>query len=156
MATIKTFEDIEAWKKARILSNEIYELTLIGTFAKDYSLKDQINRSSGSVMDNIAEGFERNGRKEFIQFLSYAKGSVGEVRSQLYRANDRNHINTNDFQSLSEKTTEVGKMIGGLMNYLVKSDIKGTKFLEEPASPYDVSQIQNIFQEDNETTHTEL
>ncbi len=146
MAMIKTFEDVEAWKKARILSNEIYELTLAGTFAKDYSLKDQINRSSGSVMDNIAEGFERNGRREFIQFLSYAKGSVGEVRSQLYRANDRNHININDFKSLSEKTIEVGKMIGGLMNYLVKSDIKGSKFLEEPTSPYGLS--QNFYEQD--------
>lgn len=136
MATIKTFEDIEAWQRARVLANEIYELTLNDTFAKDYGLKDQINRSAGSMMDNIAEGFERNGRKEFIQFLSYAKGSAGEVRSQLYRAYDRNHINSNDLRALSDKAIEVGKLIGGLMNYLVKSTIKGTKFLEEPTPSY--------------------
>jgi four helix bundle protein len=74
MATIKTFEDIEAWRKARMLSRAIFELTLVGTFSQDYSLRDQINRSSGSIMDNIAEGFERGGTREFIQFLSIAKG----------------------------------------------------------------------------------
>ena len=136
MATIKTFEEIEAWQKARVLSAKIYELTLLGTFAKDYSLRDQINRSSGSIMDNIAEGFDRSGRREFILFLSYAKGSAGEVRSQLYRASDRNHINSIDFTELLEKTIEVSKMIGGLINYLKSSDIKGTKFLEEPPLSY--------------------
>lgn len=92
MATIKTFEDIGAWQKARILSKQVFELTLTGSFSKDYALRDQINRSMGSVMDNIAEGFERGGTREFIQFLSIARGSAGEVRSQLHRALDRKHL----------------------------------------------------------------
>ena len=128
MATITSFEDIDIWQKARELSNEIYSKTMDGTFSKDYSLRDQINRSSGSVMDNIAEGFERGGNKEFIQFLSYSKGSCGEVRSQLYRAKDRNHITKDEFENLALKAKEVGKQIAGFMIYLSKSEIKGTKF----------------------------
>jgi four helix bundle protein len=93
MATIKSFEEIEAWQRARPLSKEIFELKIFGSFSKDYRLRDQINRSTGSIMDNIAEGFERGGTKEFIQFLAIAKGSAGEVRSQLYRARDRKHLN---------------------------------------------------------------
>lgn len=86
MATIKSFEEIEAWQTARSLSKEIFGLTNFGSFSKDYGLRDQINRATGSIMDNIAEGFERGGSKEFIQFLAIAKGSAGEVRSQLHRA----------------------------------------------------------------------
>ena len=128
MATIKSFEDIEAWKKARQLSNDIYKLTLEGSFAKDFSLRDQINRSSGSVMDNIAEGFERGSKNEFVQFLSYSKGSAAETRSQLYRAFDRNHITEMGFHQLIEDTQEISKMISGFMSYLNTSEIKGTKF----------------------------
>jgi four helix bundle protein len=128
MATIKTFEELEAWQKARKLSNDIYDKTSNGTFSKDFSLKDQINRSSGSVIDNIAEGFERGGNKEFIQFLSYSKGSCGEVRSQLYRAKDRNHITEEEFEILMGQSTELGKQIGGFMKYLSESEIRGPKF----------------------------
>lgn len=131
MATIKTFEDLEVWQKARVLANEIWNRTLNNSFSKDFSLRDQINRSSGSIMDNIAEGFERGGNKEFIQFLSYSKGSCGEVRSQLYRAKDRNHINEAEFNTLVVQATEVGKQIGGFMNYLSQSEIKGTKYLDK-------------------------
>ncbi len=81
MATIHRFEDLEIWQKGRTLCNAIYPLTLNGSFEKDFKLRDQINGSSGSVMDNIAEGFERDGKNEFRQFLSIAKGSCGEVRS---------------------------------------------------------------------------
>ena len=109
MATIKTFEDIGAWQKARILSKQIFELTLTEPFSKDYALRDQINRSMGSLMDNIAEGFERGGTKEFIQFLSIARGSAGELRSQLHRALDLNHLDRaryvlflNDIQSINQ------------------------------------------------------
>jgi four helix bundle protein len=130
MATIKSFEDIEAWQLARALSREIYSLTQIGTFAKDYSLRDQINKSSGSIMDNIAEGFERGGNREFIQFLSIAKGSCGEVRSQLYRAVDHKHITNDQLNDLKEKSIVISKKLNGFMNYLLESDIKGMKFQE--------------------------
>jgi len=128
MATIKSFEDIEAWQKARSLSKEIFDLTSIGTFCKDFGLRDQINRASGSIMDNIAEGFERGGTKEFIQFLAIAKGSAGEVRSQLYRAFDRKHLSNDQYNALSDRTTEISKMINGFIIYLRNSNLKGMKF----------------------------
>lgn len=128
MATIKSFEDIEAWRASRKLSRDIYDLTLKGSFYLDFGLKDQINRSSGSIMDNIAEGFERGGTREFIQFLSIAKGSCGEVRSQLHRAFDRSHVHKSEFEFLQEQAIKVSRMISGFMQYLRSSDIKGTKF----------------------------
>jgi four helix bundle protein len=128
MATIKTFEELEAWQKARKLSNDIYDKTSSGAFSKDFSLRDQINRSSGSIMDNIAEGFERGGNKEFIQFLSYSKGPCGEVRSQLYRAKDRSHITEDEFETLMNQSIELGKQIGGFMKYLSESEIRGPKY----------------------------
>jgi four helix bundle protein len=128
MATIRTFEDIEAWKLARELSNAIYEETQKGSFAKDFSLRDQINRSSGSVMDNIAEGFERGSRGEFILFLGYAKGSAGEVRSQLYRAEDRKHIDQKRFEELLALAIKVSEKIGAFITYLSNSNIKGSRY----------------------------
>jgi four helix bundle protein len=128
MATIKSFEDIEAWQKARSLSKEIFELTNVGTFSKDFGLRDQIKRASGSIMDNIAEGFERGGSKEFIQFLAIAKGSAGEVLSQLCRALDRKHLTNEQFNILAESTKQVSKMINGFMIYLRDSNLKGMKF----------------------------
>ena len=130
MATIKSFEDedIEAWQKARSLSKEIFELTNVGTFSRDFGLRDQINRASGSIMDNIAEGFERSGTKEFIQFLAIAKGSAGEVLSQLYRALDRNHLTKEQYNILAESTKQISKMINGFMIYLRATNLKGMKF----------------------------
>jgi four helix bundle protein len=128
MATFNTFEDIEAWQKARALSKTIYELTTKGSFAKDFALRDQINRSTGSIMDNIAEGFERGGRNEFVQFLYYSKGSSGETRSQLYRALDRTHITEMAFKDLSNETYDISKMINGLASYLNKAGFQGVKF----------------------------
>ena len=128
MATIKSFEDIEAWQRARMLSKDIFELTIMGSFAKDFSLRDQINKASGSIMGNIAEGFERGGTKEFIQFLSIAKGSAGEVRSQLYRALDRKHLEENQHSHLMEQIKAISKMITGFIAYLRASNIKGIKF----------------------------
>lgn len=128
MATIKRFEDIEAWQKARELSNEIYNIISIGSFSKDYDLKSQIRRASGSVMDNIAEGFERGGKGEFIQFLGMAKGSAGECRSQLYRALDNNYIDKEKFTTLYNLADRIGKMISGFITYLNKSEIKGEKY----------------------------
>ncbi len=128
MATIKKFEDLEVWQKARSLCQEIFGITNQGTFVKDISLRRQINRSSGSIMDNIAEGFERGGNKEFIQFLFIAKASAAETRSQLYRALDRKHISQHKFNELYELSNQIGKMIMSFINYLKKTDIKGRKF----------------------------
>jgi len=128
MATIKSFEDLEVWKKARTLAKDIYDIITAGSLATDFRLRDQMNGSSGSIMDNIAEGFERDGKAEFITFLAYSKGSAGELRSQLCRALDRNHITHEKFDELYNKTIEIGKMISGFMDYLRKSEFKGNKF----------------------------
>lgn len=142
MATFKTFEEIDAWKNARILADKIFKLTLEGSFSKDFKLRDQINGSSGPIMDNIAEGFERSGNREFIQFLSIAKGSAGETRSQLYRALDRNHLTTNEFNTLKDETIQVSKQISSLMGYLNSSKLKGVKFVREPNEPYNSSNLE--------------
>ena len=115
MSTIKKFEDLEVWKVARELCHDIFKLTLQDAFSKDFGLKDQIRGSSGSVMDNIAEGFERDGSREFVQFLSISKGSCGENRSQLYRARDQNYITKEQFELLSQKTIDLGRKISNLM-----------------------------------------
>ena len=128
MGTIERFEDIEAWKKARELTRIIYAITAKGDFAKDYGLRDQIRRASVSVMSNIAEGFERGGNKEFRHFLSMAKGSAAEVRSQLYVAFDSGYLEESDFRTLYELAEETGRLIGGFMRYIEKSDHKGIKF----------------------------
>jgi len=128
MATIRRFEDLEAWKKSRLLSQEVWKITCAGTFSRDYKLKDQINAASGSVMDNIAEGFGRGGRLEFVNFLSIAKGSVDETKSQLYRALDKEHISKEKFESIYSVADEAGRAIHGLIEYLNSSLVKGNKF----------------------------
>jgi len=133
MTSIKRFEDLEVWKLAREFCQEVYQQTLRESFSRDFGLKNQINNSSGSVMDNIAEGFERDGTREFVQFLSISKGSSGESRSQLYRALDRNYITNEQFEALSQKTIDLGRKISNLMIYLKNSEIKGNKF--KPPDP---------------------
>jgi four helix bundle protein len=129
MATVTKFEELEVWQLTRELANEIFELfTTSDGFSRDFKLKDQINGSSGSVMDNIAEGFERGGRNEFINFLTFSKGSSGEVKSQLYRALDRKYITQEQFNHLYEKTDLIGKKTGSFINYLNSSSHKGNKF----------------------------
>jgi four helix bundle protein len=128
MATVNSFEELEVWKRARELSADIYWKTKNGPFESDFSLKDQINRASGSVSDNIAEGFERNGNGEFGYFLTIAKGSVGEVRSQLYRALDRKYIAEVEFEALREKAISLSKMISALRSSLRESGMKGSRF----------------------------
>lgn len=128
MATFNSFEEIESWIKARKLAKDIYEITLRDCLKRDFSLKNQVNGSIGSVMDNIAEGFERGGNKEFIQFLYIAKGSSGETRSQLYRMLDRVYITQEEFDHFASELRQLSKMISGLITYLRNSGQKGSKF----------------------------
>jgi four helix bundle protein len=114
MSKVDKFEDLIAWQKARELTKRIYEVTRQGDFAKDFGLKDQIQRAAVSMMDNIAEGFERGGRAEFHQFLSTAKASCAEVRSQLYVALDVGYIAQSGFDQLQSLAEEVAKILGGL------------------------------------------
>jgi four helix bundle protein len=114
MGKIERFEDLIAWQKARELTRAIYEATRQGAFAKDYGLSGQIQRATVSIMSNIAEGFERGGRGEFHQFLSTAKASCAEVRSQLYVALDVGHIDQSMFERLMQQAEEVARIVGGL------------------------------------------
>ena len=128
MATFKRFEEIEAWRLARELENKIWKYSNDGTFGQDYGLKNQINRSTGSVMDNIAEGFGRGGNKEFIQFLCISRASNDEVRSQLYRAFARKYLEEETFKQLFKESLKVGTKTNNLIQYLRKSDFRGDKF----------------------------
>ncbi len=128
MATWKSFEDIDVWQLAREFNKDIYRIIRYKGLSTDYRLRDQINGSAGSVMDNIAEGFERNGNKEFIQFLSIAKASVGESRSQLYRIRDRDYITEIEFAELLKKALNISGKIQNLMSYLKGSNFKGPKY----------------------------
>jgi four helix bundle protein len=128
VAKIERFEDMECWKKARELTKVIYEVSSVSQFAHDYGLRDQIRRASVSILSNIAEGFERAGNKEFIQFLSLAKGSCGEVRAQLYVAVDQQYITREQFGLLSERAIEVNRIISGLIKYLRQAEIQGRKY----------------------------
>ena len=129
MATISRFEDIEAWKRARELTRAIYRVSNATTgFSRDFGLRDQIRAAAVSAMSNIAEGFERDGNREFMQFLGVAKASAGEVRSQLYVALDAGYITEDQFSELRSLAEEVSRMIRGLMRYLAKSEIRGEKF----------------------------
>ena len=125
---IEKFEDLDIWQEARKLSRLIFEITCKEPFCKDFRLRDQIRASSGSVMDNIAEGFERGGNKEFIQFLSFAKGSCGECRSQSCRALDYIYIQEDVFMDLKIRTTQLSMKISKLISYLKGTTMKGSKF----------------------------
>ena len=128
MATWERIEDIEAWQAARALTKEVYRVSSEGAFARDFALRDQVRRSAVSIGSNIAEGFERGGNKEFIQFLAVAKGSAGELRSQLYTAGDVGHADGEQIQSLLDEVDRVGRMIGGPMKYLRHSPRRGVKY----------------------------
>ena len=128
MATFTKFEDIESWQKGRELTRRVYKVSTKPRFARDFGLRDQIRRASVSIMSNIAEGFDRSGRAEFIQFLATAKGSAAEVKCQLYVALDQTYIDEAEFNDLSTLAEETSRMIGGLMKYLRSSSYKGTKY----------------------------
>lgn len=130
MATIKRFEDLEIWLEARRLSQEIIKLSQTTDLKTDFRLKAQIKASSSSIMDNIAEGFERNGNAEFNHFLSIAKGSAGETRSQLYTVFDNDYIDDKTLEVLKSNYENLSIKINNFMKYLSNNDFKGTKFIK--------------------------
>lgn len=128
MATLQSFEELTVWQKSRIFCQQIYMLTANGNFQKDFALIDQLNRSCGSIMDNIAEGFGRMGNREFINYLTYSYASALESKSQLYRAIDRNYIGKDKSAELFSLIEEIKMMINALISYLRTSPIRGRKF----------------------------
>ena len=127
MSTINRFEDLDVWKESRALNKIIGTLIQEKKFKNNFRLINQIEGSTGSVMDNIAEGFERGTRAEFIQFLGYSKGSCGELRSQLYRALDRNYLSKDQFDELFKLASRISAMLHGLISYLQKTKINGLR-----------------------------
>ena len=134
MATIEKFEDIISWKEARGLNKTIGELIDNGRFKNSYRLINQIEGSAGSIMDNIAEGFERGGNKEFIQFLYIAKASCGELRSQLCRALDRNYLEQKEFDNISTHAKKISSLIQKFIIYLENTETKGIKYRKSTGS----------------------
>lgn len=128
MATIVKFEDLEIWQNARMLNQSVFKLLEELDSKKSFALKDQLDRSAGSVMDNIAEGFERGGNREFLQFLSISKASLGEVRSQLYRAHDRKYLAKDEFETYQTECLNLAGKIAKFMTYLRNSEYKGEKY----------------------------
>lgn len=128
MSEIKRFEDIVAWQKARVLRSEVYQVSRSGGLAKEFEMRDQLRSAALSIMSNIAEGFERDGNREFRQFLATAKGSCGEVRSLLYAALDEDYLNQTAFQRRYDMTVELGRILNGFMRYLRQSESRGRKY----------------------------
>lgn len=128
MPTVKDFEELRIWQDARILSKEIYTISSAANFKSDYRFSSQIRAAVGSVMDNIAEGFSRDGSKEFVQFLYFSKASCAEVRSQLARAFDVGYIAENVYIEYRQKCIDEEISISNFIKYLKKSDLKGLKF----------------------------
>jgi four helix bundle protein len=129
MSKVSRFEDLVVWQKARVLSFKVYQISADGPIIKDYGFKEQIRRSSVSISSNIAEGFERGGNKEFLQFLSIAKASAAETRSLLYLASDLEYISKAESDNLIAEASEVARMISSLMSYLKGSDKSGAKYV---------------------------
>ena len=129
MATWSRFEDLPIWQEARILAKDIYRLTSTEPFSKDYRFCGQIRAAAGSIMDNIAEGFEKENNKEFIQFLYIAKGSCGEVRSQLHRSRDVEFISDEEYKEYIGRSINLNTSIYNFIKYLKNSDISGMRYL---------------------------
>ncbi|MBU1390141.1 MAG: four helix bundle protein [Proteobacteria bacterium] len=130
-----SFEDLPIWQKARELAKFVFVMTSEEPFSKDFRFRDQIRASAGSIADNIAEGFERSGNKEFVQFLYIAKGSCGETRSQSYRARDFNYITQETLEQLNLQTTSLSAEIANFIKYLKNSGLKGYKYKNTANEP---------------------
>ena len=128
MSKIEKVEDLISWQKSKDLTIEIYKITKNNTFSKDFGLCNQIQRSAVSIPSNIAEGFGRGGNKEFLQFLSIAKGSLYELKTQLIIAFEIGYINDVEYSKLKNDSEEISKLITGFMNYLKQSELKGIKY----------------------------
>lgn len=128
MPTINKFEDLEIWQLARELNKTIWLLTMKQELKNHFHLNEQLRKASISIMNNISEGFDRDGNKEFIQFLSIAKGSAGEVKNMLYALSDIGMISQSEFEGTSSEVEKIKNKIGKLMNYLKDSELKGKKF----------------------------
>lgn len=128
MAHYSSFENLEVYKEATIFCDDIWNIIINTSLNKDYKLREQINGSSGSVMDNIAEGFGRGGNKEFIMFLAFSRGSCSETKAQLLRCYKRNHIDEMTYERLNTKAEELINQLSKFMNYLKNSNRKGPKF----------------------------
>jgi len=135
VATIRRFEDIDAWQRARDLTRQVYALTAAGPFSRDFVLRDQARRAAVSIMGNIAEGHERDGSREFLQFLAMAKGSCGELRSHLAAALDQRHLTQGQYQEAQERALEISRMASGLMKYLRQTALRGTKYARPTGDP---------------------
>ena len=133
--TVQNFEDLNVWKQARLLTQEVYRLTKTGKFSRDFGLRDQIQRAAISVMSNIAEGFERGGNQEFSQFLYVAKASCGEVRSQLYVAFDQGYVTHDETEKLRQSFKRLSGMISNLIAYMRQIEMRGEKFIRSKSSP---------------------
>ena len=125
---IKNFEDLEIWKNARHLTREIYNLSNAPKFSKDFALRDQMRHAAVSIMSNIAEGYERGGNQEFVQYLYIAKGSCGEIRSQLYVALDQEYVERKTADSLLITLKRLSVMIKHLIDHLKRSGMRGPKY----------------------------
>ncbi len=129
MGTIYRFEDLPIWQQSRSLCNAVYKvINKNPLFTNDFRFRDQVRASAGSVMDNIAEGFERSSKLEFVNFLSIAKGSTGEIRSQLYRAIDNNYVDRIEVITIIDEYEKLAREIAGFISYLNQASIRGQKF----------------------------
>ena len=151
MPTVKKFTELETWQLANELEKKVYEQLHAGTLAKDFALKDQINKSVGSIPDNIAEGFGRGGRNEFVQFLSIVRASASELQSQLIRCFNRNHFSKEIYDELYELADKTGNKIGSFIQYLNQSEKSGPKFHTRVAT---TNENQVTANEKPETVHT--
>ena len=132
---VQNFEDLNVWKQARLLTQEVYRLTKTEKFSRDFGLRDQIQRAAISVMSNIAEGFERGRNQEFSQFLYLAKASCGEVMSQLYVAFDQGYVTHDETEKLRQSFKRLSGMISNLVTYMRQSEMRGEKFIRSKSSP---------------------